>query len=617
MIGYKKFLFKVAVGSIVLFVSVMANAATNNTNKVQYQVEIKQPAHHLAEITMLLPKIEEGHIDVMMPAWRPGKYAILPLANGVQNLVAKDSLGNSLVVNKIDNSTWRIKLKSNTKVEVSYQLYANELANRTRHIDSSHAYLDGVAVFLYSPVFRATPVTVELDVPRGWKSISAMTSALSEHSFSADNYDVLADSPIETGKHQLEEFKVDATTFKVLVWGAGNYSIKKMTADLKKLAETQKNYWGSFPFKNYVFIVHATSGAKGATEHLNSTVIQRPRWSFEKDEDYQKFLDTASHELVHSWNVKSYRPAGLVPYNYQSENFTKLLWFAEGGSSYLDTLFLLRSELVDTEYFLNKLAKLVHKYHYKPGRLNMSAADSSFNQWIATEGDRAINSSVNIYSQGEMLSLWLDLLILDASSGKQSLQQIHQKLFQQFPANIKGFSSRDLKRLITETGLKSIDELWSNYVEGTGAIPVTELLETVGLQLTYKSEDDIKLEIFTGIKLADGKRTVSQVTKNSPAWDAGITIKDEIVAINGIRVSSKNFKSLLNTFKSEQKISLSFFRNDELQRAALKLSTMPAGKPTLEIIPAASEKQKKLFENWLKVDYPESETDSTEEIKSE
>ena len=589
--------------AILFFAASLTHAATN---KIRYQIDINNPAHHMADVTMLMPTIEEGQIDVMLPKWRPGKYTILPLANGIQNLQAKDSFGNQLQVKQVSTNHWRIELQQDAKVEVSYQLYANELGNRTRHIDSTHAYLDLVSVLLYSPKFRNTPATVNLNVPRGWKSVSGMNSLSGEHSFTAENYDVLADSPIETGKHELYQFKLGETKFKLVIWGKGNFSGLEMAKDLAKLAKTQKSYWGSFPFKNYLFIVHATNGARGATEHLNSTVIQRNRWSFDADDGYLKFLDTASHELAHSWNVKSYRPQGLVPYDYQQENYSRLLWFAEGGSSYLNTLLLLRAELVDADYYLEKLAKAIDSYFNRPGRKLTSASDSSFNQWISTRGDRANNSTVNIYSKGEMISLWSDLLILQNSKGEKSIQVVHQQLFQQFPANIKGFTERDLIRLLQDAGLSTAEKLWHDYVENTAELPIHKLLESVGLKLSYDAGDDPKQKSYTGFSLNKKSRKISQVSKGSPAWDAGLTVEDEVVAINGIRVSEKNIDTLIKMYKPEEKISVSFFRNDELLRLPLKLASRTTGKPVLEALSDVSDQQKELYKKWLGVDFPKN-----------
>lgn len=574
--------------------------------KVHYQIDIKNPSQHLAQVTILLPKASADHVDVIMPAWRPGRYQILPLANGVQKFMAKGAKGNRLNFNKIDRNTWRIQLHNATKVAISYELYANELADRTRHIDSTHAYLDAVASLMYSPKFKQLPVTLDVNVPRGWDTVSGLKSASGRDSYVAKNYDELADSPIETGFHEKYLFKTAGADFTVIIWGKGNYKGKKIAKDLAKLVKVQKKYWGDFPFKKYVFIIHATSGARGATEHLNSTVIQKPRWKFESKSDYLDFLSTASHEFAHSWNVKSYRPAGIDPYDYTKENYSSLLWFAEGGTSYLQNQFLVQAGLMTQKEFLKRLAKDLGRYLRRPGRFEMSAAESSFDEWIALSGGRAVNDGVNIYSKGEMLSLWMDLMLISHSSGEISIQAIHKKLFEQFPATIKGYSERDMIQLLTESGLKDADKLWQSYVRGTTELPLINALKQLGLSFHYVESDrkgkkikELKSKPFSGIKLKDHSTVIMLVLKNSPAWKAELTSNDQLVAVNGLRVTHKNFHTILRTMEIDKKISISYFRNDELKQTSIKLSQIPKGKATLSINKDINEAQKKFFQKWL------------------
>ncbi len=591
---------------LIVLVSAQAAFLSAANEMVHYQIDIKNPAQHLAEVTILLPKVKTDHVDVIMPAWRPGRYQILPLANGVQKFSAKNTKGKNLVFKKIDRNTWRIQPNNSNKIAISYELYANELANRTRHIDSTHAFLDAVASLMYSPQFKHLPITLDLNTPRGWDTATGLKSASGRDSFVAKDYDKLADSPIETGFHKRYLFKTEGVDFEVVIWGKGNYKGKKIAQDLAKLVKVQRNYWGDYPFKRYVFIIHATNGARGATEHLNSTVIQTPRWKFQKKSDYLDFLSTASHEFAHSWNVKSYRPAGIDPYDYTRENYSELLWFAEGGTSYLQDQFLVQAGLMTQKQFLKALAKNLHRYLHKPGRFEMSAADASFNEWIALSGDRAVNDGVDIYLKGAMLSLWLDLNLITHSSGKLSIQDIHRKLFERFPAAIRGYSETDMIKLLSDAGMQDADKQWQMFVHGTTELPLINQLKQLGLSFLYlesdKSDKDkttIKEKPFSGIKLKKKTTLIIQVLKNSPAWEAELTRNDQLVALNGLRVTPDNFNTILRSMEIDKKISISYFRNDELKQTSIKLSGVPDGRPTLSVIKNINEEQKKFFRKWL------------------
>ncbi len=604
--------------SILLFLIVFGHSSwlSASDEKVHYQIDIKDPAQHLAQVTILFPKIQSDYIDVIMPAWRPGRYQILPLANGVQKFTAKSTKGDNLEYKKIDRNTWRIQLDNPAKIAVSYELYANELANRTRHIDSTHAYLDAVSSLMYSPEFRQLPVTLDINAPRGWDTVTGLKAVSGRDSFVAKNYDTLADSPVETGFHEKYLFRTGNADFEVVIWGKGNYKGKKIARDLARLVKVQKNYWGDYPFKRYVFIIHATNGARGATEHHNSTVIQKPRWKFQKKSDYLDFLSTASHEFAHSWNVKSYRPEGIDPYDFTRENYSSLLWFAEGGTSYLQDQFLVQANLMTQKEFLKRLAEDLDRYLHKPGRFEMSAADASFNQWIALSGDRAVNDGVDIYLKGNMLSLWMDLMLITHSSGEASIRDIHRKLFARFPSSIRGYSQRDMIQLLSDTGMKDAEKQWKSFVLGTTELPLINELKKLGLSFHYvdsdKSENEStekKEKPFSGITLKDKTTLITQVLKHSPAWEAKLTHNDRLVAINGLRVTNKNFKTIIRSMEIEKKISISYFRNDELKQTSIKLSSIPDGKATLSVNKNINEEQQKFFQKWLgkavEIDTPE------------
>ncbi len=101
---------------------------------------------------------------------------------------------------------------------------------------------------------------------------------------------MLVDSPIETGINEHHQFSVEGRDYELVIWGKGNYDSAKMVADLKVLVQQSKHIWHDYPFKRYVFMVHATSGARGATEHLNSTIIQTSRFKFSQRKDTYVFF---------------------------------------------------------------------------------------------------------------------------------------------------------------------------------------------------------------------------------------------------------------------------------------------------------------------------------------
>jgi predicted metalloprotease with PDZ domain len=582
-------------------------ASTSAWADVDYHIDLTEPTHHTGQVDIVFPDVESNYIDVKMPAWRTGYYRILNLANGVRDFSAMSEDGGTLNWEKVDKSTWRIHLPESAQgddIKVNYQIYANQLGRRSRHIDDSHAYLDASAVFMYADEYRHEPVTVSLDVKDDWRSVSGMEKE-GEHEFVADNWDILVDSPIETGINELYKFSVGDREYEVVFWGEGNYDAEQTVEDLEKLVQQSQNIWQGHPYERYVFMIHATSGAGGATEHRNSTIIQRPRYSYASRDDYLSFLSTASHELVHTWNVKAYRPEALVPYDYQKENYTDLFWLAEGSTSYFQNHLLMQADIMTTDEYFERVASGVERYYGKPGREIMSVAEASFEAWSDQYGDRAHNFSVNIYSEGAMVSWLLDLALIEQTDGEVSYRDVHNALYQRFDADEEGFNSADVVAILDELTGQSWQQWWDENINSPAAnIPFDELLNTVGMELTFASADEQKPWAGWRGKAADEGIELIQVERGSPAWDAGFTPGDVIVAYDGKRAAGGRFEEALQERAVGDTVEVTFFRRDQLHTAELVLGEEQHTGAKIVPVENPSAKQKARFLQWLQIPHP-------------
>lgn len=650
-----------------LILSVPAQAQTKT--QVQYQIKITNPAQHLAQVEIRFPASSHKTLDVQMPIWRTGRYEVLNLSKNVRQFTAQTSKGKALSFQKTDKATWQVKTQSGEAVHISYEIYANALGERTQHIDDTHAYLDASGVLMYAAPFRHRPVSVKLDTPSHWISRSGMEKGDCDHCFVAPSYDILIDSPIETGEHEFHQFEVDGRQIELAIWGRGNYDGKKMASDLKKIVEGGRQLFGDYPFKRYLFIVHATDNAGGATEHINSTVIQRPRWLYAPRKEYLGFLRTAAHEFVHTWNVKAYRPKEMVPYDYQRENYTHLLWIAEGHTSYFEELLTLRAGLQTRDEFLDELAKAILAYQHQPGRFQQSAAESSFDTWIDAGGERARNASVNIYSKGLLLGNVMDIMIRQQTKGAKGLEHVHRYLYENHRVTDGSYSSNDALRDLKTVGKivkgirnKKIEETedtsklfrtelaivggytaadvrqalkfvtgqdwttwWAQYVDGKAEINFNEILTRVGMQhlVETNKDDEQKEEWFTGWKTREAGDfpLVTEVERDSPAWNAGVVAGDLLIAANGLRLNNKDLQDRLWQSQTSP-ILLNVFRRDELKEIKLTPTRQAKGKFKIKASDSADDEAKRLNATWLGVAWPASKSSAeapakpTEQIKN-
>jgi len=105
---------------------------------------------------------------------------------------------------------------------------------------------------------------------------------------------------------------------------------------------------------------------------------------------------------------------------------------------------------------------------------------------------------------------------------------------------------------------------------------------------------------YLGVRPKDvnGKVVVSMVYRYSPAWEAGISAEDEIIAVNGFRVND-SLSDWLKRFRVGDEVTLTISRSGKLRTITTKLIGSPETK--LEIVKkdGATAEQKALYEGWL------------------
>ena len=582
-----------------LFLVLMSKTAIA---EVVVNIKMTQPAHHLAEVTVSIPAASTDTVDFRFPMWRTGRYTIMNLSDVVRAFDAKDENGQPLKWQKVDKATWRILGVNNKKVSVNYQIYANQLGSRTRHVDDSHAFIDASAYVMYTDNTRGGKHIVNIEAPKDWRSVSGMENGENEHQFIADNFDVLIDSPIETGIHDLFKFEVDGRQYELLIWGKGNYDVEEILSDFKVMVKQAGKIWDDYPFERYVFMVHATSGARGATEHLNSTIIQRSRYTFSKREEYLSFLTTASHEFVHTWNVKAYRPAGLVPYDYEKENYSTMIWLSEGSTSYLQYQLLTRGDLMTAKEFMDILAKRINNFENKPGTKVQTVAEASFDTWMSTPNAFSNNSSVGIYTEGFMVSWLLDYKMLSESKLKHSYRDVHNELYKHYKIP-HGFTEEDVQSAIKAVTGEDYSNWWQENVHQVLKPDFNEMLNKAGLRIDRGD----KTKSWSGLtaKSTNNGAIVTLVESDSPAWKAGLTTDDIIIAVEGLRLNEKDIDNRIKNFKAGETIEITYFRRDVLQTTKITLGEKPEKKLSVKTVKKPSKKQKAFFEAWVGMPFPE------------
>ena len=570
---------------------------------VSYKLGMSRPWTHLFEVEIKIDNIPaaEKSIDLILPVWRTGRYAIYDFAGGVERFSAVDGRGNALVVLKSDKTTWHITTGGSATVTARYEVYADEFNQRTRGLDDEHGFVDGTAVFMYSPEYRKQPLTLTVVPYEGWHVTTGLDSVAGERFvFTAPGYDYLADCPIEIGTQRDYSFTVNGKPHVLSIFGATNCIPESLVTMASRIVRMDADYWGGLPYNRYVFLLHALADAGGATEHINSTIIDMPASRLRTPDPCQGLIGTFSHEFFHTWNIKRFRPRGMDPYDWTRENYSREIWFVEGGTSYLHNILLTRSGYVLPRNYIDGLHWQIEGDRQRPGNREESATECSFDAWIkySRNPPQSYNFETDLYGKGAQVSMLLDLTMRHESGNKASIDDLIHTLYKRFPLGSGGYTVDDLEKIAVELAGNSMHEFFERYVHGAAPLDWEKVFGYAGLDVTPVPGSK---HAWLGVLSADrgDRAVVRQVVAGSPAYEAGVSVGDEILALNGYRVDNDDFVRRIAEMNPGEKVKLSVFRKDQLREFEIELKKQDVPSYRVTKVEKPTDLQKEILESWL------------------
>src|SRR5579872_2257199 len=346
-------------------------AASRSPVPVVYRVSFPEPGSHMLHVQMDVPALPaRPAATIVFPAWAPGSYLVRDFVRHVYDLRINDGRGRALPCRRLDKQRWEVDT-SGRSFRVQYRVFAFEPSVRTSFVDDSHAYWNGTSVFFFvdGEIPRPCHVIVAPPAGRRWRVDTALPPLPGRaNQFRAADFDELCDSPFEAGTHTLSRFRAGGATFELALYGRCNADPRRLLDILRRVVSTTGRIFGGFPFRRYLFIVHALPVHTGGLEHKASVTMDIAGLSFEDETGYHRFADLAAHEFFHVWNVKRIRDRVLGPFDYTRENYTSLLWFHEGFTDYLANLIIHRAGVLTEAQFWKWITDDFPRYAARPGR---------------------------------------------------------------------------------------------------------------------------------------------------------------------------------------------------------------------------------------------------------
>ncbi len=582
------------------------------------RVEARDLHAHLFDVTLTVNQPAADQ-QVSLPVWIPGSYLVREFSKNLQHLMAQQGK-TKLVAIQLDKCTWQIACDPQKPLVLRYRIYAHDNSVRTAWLDATRGFFNGTSICLKIAGQEKSPHTLDIIEPakvNGWSVATGLSpQKVNKQGFgtySAADYDELVDCPVELGAFWSGSFSACGVPHRFVVAGAlPGFNGKKLLADTQKICEEEIHFWhgpqlaknkssklhNTPPFTRYLFMLNAVDDGYGGLEHRNSTALicnrkDLPRLGDGKVSDgYTTLRGLISHEYFHTWNVKRLRPAEFASYDYSQENYTQLLWFFEGFTSYYDDLLLRRAGLLDDAGYLKLLNKTINQVMQTPGKEVQSVAEASFDAWVKyyRQDENTPNATVSYYTKGALVALCFDLTL--RSEGHTTLDHVMRELWLRCKAG--PMSEADFAHALQTLGKRSFGPELADWVHGKKDLPIRPLLEQHGIAV---HEDPAQLAQRLGLRVNETQCVlIKNVLSGSAAEKAGFAAGDEWLGVETIKPQSgwkmQRLDDLLLYAGSANKVIALVARDKRILRLELKI---PAAATTWRL----AIKDSKLLDQWL------------------
>lgn len=552
---------------------------------IHYRIDTSRREAHLFHVMVTVERPSAGQL-LSLPAWIPGSYLVREFSRHLSALQATQS-GRPVVLDQLDKATWRARCGGigngngngngidngdDEPLQVDYLVYAFDTSVRAAFLDADRGFINNTSLCVRVEGRETEPHRLALHgLPADWQVATAMRPVGSQIGadqvqppsaangdaqvggapvFEADDYDELVDHPIELGRLWRGHFQAHGVPHEYVVAGAlPDFDGTRLLADAKRICEAQIAFWHGAsaagapptpPFERYVFLHNLVEEGRGGLEHRASTALISPRRDMpsigkaEINEGYGDLLGLISHEYFHTWNVKRLRPAEFARYDYRGENYTGLLWFFEGFTSYYDDLFLLRTRLIDPPRYLRLLARTVTGVAAAPGRRVQSVAQSSFDSWIKyyRADENTPNATISYYTKGSLVAMAFDLSL--RAEGRGTLDDVMRLLWRTSEGG--PIDEAQIGAALAEISGRSYANELRAWVHGTDELPLQDLLAKIGIDW---SAEVPTLAQRLGLRVSESALTgvkIGHVLRDGAAEAAGLSVGDELIAVDGWRV---------------------------------------------------------------------------------
>src|SRR5437879_7892452 len=334
--------------------------------------------------------------------------------------------------------------------------------------------------FLYVVGGTLAPSHLTLELPPEWQIATGLEPTVDPHTFFAPTVGVLVDSPLRVGRLRSWRFAVDGVPHRVVYWplpDAAPFDTAALVGSIARLTRQAVALFGRAPYRDYSFLLE--DGAYGALEHRSSVTLGAP--SAELARDPRALLGEIAHEYFHTWNLMRVHPAEYGDVSYRPPPRARGLWWSEGLTMLYADLLLRRAGLgaFDSTRVAH-LEGLMGRYFGSPGNSRFSPESVSVIAYGTAPGALG-DYSASTHLPGELLGAMIDLIVLDATNGRRSIDTRMRAMLERFPGG-RGFGGRDVERTVAHVCGCTVRPFFEAHVRGSQGIDLGRYLRLIGMR---------------------------------------------------------------------------------------------------------------------------------------
>jgi predicted metalloprotease with PDZ domain len=479
-----------------------------------------------------------------------------------------------------DSTLWTATLPGGHGV-VHYRIHVQTSANPMRRawqpfMRQTGGLINSPDFFLYLPDFASAPVSVDVQVPPGWRIATSFERTAMPTRFTAPNAAALLDAPILLGDLREWSFVDRGTRFHVVYWPlpeAAAFDSLAFVNEIRRLTGATLDLFGHAPAHDFYFLLQ--DGAGDALEHRSSVTLGITSAALAHDP--RASLGELAHEFFHTWNLVAIHPDAYGELSYKPPARTAGLWWGEGITLYYADALPRRAGLSDPNTSrLDHLTRLLENYYAAPWNTRVSPQRASL-----AFGDSPIanpDATGGYYLQGELLGYELDALLRDHTDEKRGLDDVMRALYSA-SASGAGFTDEGLERMADSVCGCQLVSVFANQIRGASLVDIAPVVARLGLRVmvdTVPAADstgplpDLRL----GSDFTQATGPLRLVIRNpASVWGvSGLRTGDVLVAINGAHVATfSDLQRTLRTLRMDDSVLVDVERSGRTMQVPVRV----------------------------------------------